>query len=383
MSDTFTETTTKSWSSRLGESFKGIFGGIILLLLGTYLLFWNEGRTVNNKRAFKEGAEVVISVPTDKIDSKNEGKLVYISGASVTNDFVSDPDFGVAVNAISLKRSVEMFQWEESSESVSKKKLGGSEETTTKYTYTKVWSASLNKSDDFKKPEKHENPFDFPYKKSDFYAQNVNVGAFNLSSELISTMAGDEAFHIKKEKLPEIEGIRIANNQFYVGEGSPSKPKIGDISVGFTLVKPHAVSIIAKQVGNSLNAYTTKNGKSIQMLTDGIVSSEQMFKSAIESNKTLGWILRLVGLFVIFLGFSTILKPLSTIADVVPFLGNIVGMGSGLISLVLSLIIGSVAIAIAWIFFRPVIGISLLAGAAVLIVFIFTRKKKVTESKVL
>lgn len=39
----YTETTTQSWGSRLGDSLKGIIVGIILFIVSFPLLFWNEG----------------------------------------------------------------------------------------------------------------------------------------------------------------------------------------------------------------------------------------------------------------------------------------------------------------------------------------------------
>lgn len=39
-----TEVQTESYFSRLGNSFKGIGGGLLLFLIAFPLLFWNEGR---------------------------------------------------------------------------------------------------------------------------------------------------------------------------------------------------------------------------------------------------------------------------------------------------------------------------------------------------
>jgi high-affinity Fe2+/Pb2+ permease len=67
-----------------------------------------------------------------------------------------------------------------------------------------------------------------------------------------------------------------------------------------------------------------------------------------------------------FIGFAAILKPISTLGSVIPFLGNVLGAGTSIIAFLLAFIISFVVIAIAWIFFRPILGISLLviAGAA-------------------
>lgn len=57
------------------------------------------------------------------------------------------------------------------------------------------------------------------------------------------------------------------------------------------------------------------------------------------------------------------MRPLSILGSVVPFIGNLIGMGTGLISFVLAGAISLVVIAIAWIVVRPALGITLLVLA--------------------
>ena len=61
-----------------------------------------------------------------------------------------DGTFGVSVNAIMLNRNVEVYQWVEEQKSEKVKKLGGSEETITTYTYKKEWKPNLIDSKQFK-----------------------------------------------------------------------------------------------------------------------------------------------------------------------------------------------------------------------------------------
>ena len=49
-----TVTTTTSWGSRVGSSFKGVFGGLILVVAAVGTLFWNEGRTIKRTKALEE-----------------------------------------------------------------------------------------------------------------------------------------------------------------------------------------------------------------------------------------------------------------------------------------------------------------------------------------
>ena len=64
-----------------------------------------------------------------------------------------------------------------------------------------------------------------------------------------------------------------------------------------------------------------------------------------------------------WIGSSMIFKPISVLADVLPFLGSIAGAGIGLITGIISLVLSFITIAIAWLFCRPLIAIGLLVVA--------------------
>ena len=136
--DSYTEVTSTSWFSRLGDSFKGIGTGFLLIIAATALLWWNEGRTVRTGDAIVEAQLATEPMPAiTKVDSAFEGKMVYATGRAVTKDELTDPVFGVKVNAIKLRRKVEYYQWVEHRRSEKRQKLGGGEETVTTYTYSR------------------------------------------------------------------------------------------------------------------------------------------------------------------------------------------------------------------------------------------------------
>ena len=90
-----TVTTSQSWFSRIGSSIKGVFTGIILILIAIGLLFWNEGRTVKMKKALNEGQSAVVEANIDEVNSDQEGKLIHLSGQLETKDVLRDDVFGV------------------------------------------------------------------------------------------------------------------------------------------------------------------------------------------------------------------------------------------------------------------------------------------------
>ena len=116
----YTTTTKQSYGNRVSKSFKGIGSGILLFIIGTVLLFWNEGRAVRTAQSLAEGSKSVISVSSDKVDSGNEQKLVHLTGLATTKETLKDSIFNVSEkNAIKLIRHVEMYQWKEHKKSES------------------------------------------------------------------------------------------------------------------------------------------------------------------------------------------------------------------------------------------------------------------------
>ena len=92
-----------------------------------------------------------------------------------------------------------------------------------------------------------------------------------------------------------------------------------------------------------------------------------MFKHGQDENRVMTWILRALGLLMMFIGFRVAMSLLEVIADVVPFIGNIIGAGASLIALVCTLTLAPVIIAVAWLFYRPLVAIIALAVGAALV----------------
>lgn len=151
------------------------------------------------------------------------------------------------------------------------------------------------------------------------------------------------------------------------------------MKIGFKEVPDTVVSIIAQQSGSTFKAFQTKAGNALEMLEVGTKDAAAMFAEAQSANKMMTWFLRLGGWILLAIGFSMVFKPLSVIADVVPFIGNIGGAGTGIIAFLLSAILSLVVIAIAWLFYRPVLGITLLllaVGVAVLLGIMIGKARK-------
>jgi len=379
MSDQFTEVTTKSWGSRLMDSIRGLFLGLILIIGSLILLWWNEGRAIHTENDLKDGSKNVVHLQTNVPLPENEDKLVHLTGTVNTTDTLNDPDFNIYTNAIALKRNVLIYQWKETSEEITEKNLGGAETTTTTYSYSKNWVSNKINSDNFKKPEGHVNNSAYSYENSSYEAENVFIDSFKLSKEVIDNISNFETFALDSNS--KNGSYKISSNTIYLGSGNlENNPQIGDVKISFEVVKSsQLVSIISKQSQNTLVPFVGKNGSTINELSFGEVSADVMFKEAISSNRTLTWILRLVGLVLCIFGFNLLFNPLVIIGDFVPFIGSIVGIGTGFLSTILGMIFSFVTVAIAWFFYRPIISIILISVVVLLFIFLLYRRKAIKK----
>ncbi len=377
MSDTHTTVTSQSWFSRIGSSISGTLFGLLLFLAAFVVLFWNEGRAVKTHKMLQEGAGAVISVESSSIDAANEGKLVHISGLATTGDELTDPIFEVTVNALKLHRSVEMYQWHESKSSETKKKLGGGTETVTTYSYSKKWSESLIDSSAFQKGG-HDNPDAMIMESERWQAENVTLGAFRLTSSQVGGVSNEVQIPLTKDNKikKQIAGkARLEGGTMYLG--SKKHNKIGDFRIRLFQVLPTNVSIVAGQAGDSFASWKSQAGGSIAMLHTGIVPAAQMFEAAEAANTATTWILRFVGLMMMFMGLKMIVRILSVLADIVPFFGNIVGTGTSIIAFLVALVFALITIAVAWVFYRPLIAGGLIVAAIAVLGVAVMRGKKV------
>ena len=399
MSDesSYTEVTSTNWFSRLGNSFKGIGTGILLIVAATVLLWWNEGRTVRTGDAIAEAQMVTEPIPSiDKIDSAFEGKMVYATGRAVTKDELTDPVFGVKVNAIKLRRKVEYYQWVEHSKSEKRTKLGGGEETVTTYSYSAEWVDSPVNSQSFKTREGHENKTRINSENMSWLAPNVTFGAYRFPEFLSRSIGGEKPLDISLTDTQRAElqkaffapnasldasqvvgqqgasMIHTQTNTIYVGR-EPGSPSIGDVRVTFFETPAAEVSILAKVNGDTFVPFRASNGNTFSRLSMGVQDMNSMFDAAKSSNATTAWLLRGLGVVLCIAGFGMIFAPLKVLADVIPLLGSIVGAGTGLVAGLLGSAWSLVIIAIAWIRFRPVLGFCLLGAALTLVILLFIK----------
>lgn len=355
------EVTTVSWFSRIKDAFIGIFVGLALIIAAIVLLFWNEKNILHTAQSLEQTQKILLSVPNKPINPQNNLKVVYLSGMASTEDVLDDELLGLEINAIKLSRNVEMYQWEEKTETKTESQLGGSEKKITSHTYKKIWSDQLIDSSSFKSQEGHQNPSIMPITSQKQYAETVYVGDFLLPETLISEIDQSKPVNLSKvdkEALKEEfkKPVSLMNSQLYLGKDA-QMPAIGDLRINVSAVYPQNVSVIGQQTEDTLAPYLAPAGETVLLLSTGILTPELMIKDALSQNTMMAWIFRLASLLMLIAGFSLILKPLVILADVVPFIGSIVGFGTGFIGFICGVSVWVVFVAIAWFATRPLLSL--------------------------
>lgn len=370
MSDSFREVTSVSWFGRIKRAVGGVIFGLLLVVLMVIGLFWNEGRAVQTARSLAEGSGAVVSVGADSVDAANDGKLVHVSGPVTASDGLADPDFGIAAQGLRLSRTAEMYQWKEESKSETEKKLGGGEETVTTYSYSKVWDDSQIDSSDFKKPDGHQNPPMEIHSKT-FQIPDGKLVAFDLDTPVLDRIEGDKDYSLASSQAAAIKAaytgtkpINVVDGKIYLGADTTS-PALGDYRIGYELAPLGVISIVARQAGSRFQPYQTVAGDELLMVDTGDVPAAKMFAHAVSENTIITWLLRAVGLLLLTIGFALFLSPIGVILDVIPFLGSIARMGTGIIAFFLAILVGTTTIAIAWFWYRPVLAAGILAAGVI------------------
>ena len=144
-----------------------------------------------------------------------------------------------------------------------------------------------------------------------------------------------------------------------------TRPRLGDLRISYEVAATAEATVVARQTGAGFSAFTTSNGRSIEILRDGTIAPAQVFDDAQSGNTTLTWIVRVGGILLLAFGFGLILGPLSVVADVIPFVGALVGGASSMVALAAAALVGSVTIAVAWFAYRPLLAAGLIAAGFV------------------
>lgn len=270
-----------------------------------------------------------------------------------------DAALGVgAAGLLRLKRTVEMYAWVESKETQTHKNLGGSETKETTYSYHKEWTAQPGDSAHFHAPNNHRNP-PMPLNSATVDASGVTLGTWHVDPGLLGEVSPFVPFSVADAAPPA--GYRKLGDTFYRGQDGDN-PAIGDIRVSYQAVPAQTMSVVAADTSGTLAPFTATNGYRIALARAGVIPAAEMFREQTQSESLLTWILRGVGFLMMLVGLMLAANPLAVLVGVIPFLEGLVEVGIFLLALFIAVPTTLFVIALAWLVYRPLIGMALIAA---------------------
>ncbi|MGA2070314.1 MAG: TMEM43 family protein [Sedimentisphaerales bacterium] len=268
--------------------------GLFFFILGVaivvgYEIYW--ARVVVPER---KSLATAVSVSFDKLDPQNDGKLIYVVGKLAGAENLTDSEFGVAVNALRLRRRVWMYQWEQGG--VRSKSSYGVEDShgntttllkTRTYDYSKDWSEKVIDSRSFYNAG-HDNPVTKEIPDRAVAAAKITLGVFSIAPELVEQIDSFQTVPVSDKNLsataePLRAKAKFAGDEIYFGT-NPDQPAIGDLKVKFEFAPPATASVIARQNGNNLLPYQVANAGSVALLRVGKYSLPEMVAQFAKTN---------------------------------------------------------------------------------------------------
>lgn len=384
-------TQVRSYSERVGQSSTGALLGIALVGGSAFLLWWNEHRAVEQQQSLGEMKNQVVEASQARVNPKDEGKWVHVTGPVVSDEFVHDDEYNIPSSAssappvpsapplptpsalpafpssntplinpsfssqppayedvvrgvddfkrspyIRLRRETQMYQWLEESQQSVNNKTGGKQEVKTTTTYKKDWSSVHQDSARFRMQEGHENPPSIPTSSNSFQPDAVSVGDFLVSGEITRAL---EEKNVTPSTL-EINGqvVRRVGEWIYVTASSNRPPQIGDVRVRFFAApQGEVMSVVGRQRNGWLVApsdHIGQNSASASPLCrPGHWTAAEILESASQQEQLVTSLLRLVGIIGSIASFRMFLDPVVTVGAVVPLVSSILGAGATALSI--------------------------------------------------
>ncbi|KAM9758258.1 transmembrane protein 43 [Menidia menidia] len=364
---------------RLSDTTGGAVLGVGLFFLSVYVLFTNEGRALRIASSLDEGLSQVVSLGShSSLNLQNDNSLVHLSAPLNTLQPLHDPNYRVTVQAVKLRRQVEMYQWVEYSESKDYQE-NGETKTETTYTYNTEWKSELVNSRHFDREIGHQNPSAMAVESVTVVAPEVRVGPFTLSKGLVEQINNFKTLSLRDFPVFELNPFLSIDDDYFYHTQTPRRPEVGDVRVLFSfaglssensrLGPPQTVSIVAMQRGEKLMPFKTKSGGTLEILYLEELTAEEVFAKEHQSNSMKTWGLRAAGWALMFISIQLVMRIIHTLVDWVPILRELISVGLKIFALCVSSSLSLLVIGAGWLFYRPLVTAAL-AALALLPVFL-------------
>lgn len=330
----YTEVTHTGFFERLLGSLVGGVIGLVLFLGSFALLYWNEGR-----QDMSEVAKTAVAVNANQPAAGQVGKLVAVTGAITTDETLGDAYLQPGPY-IALRRSAQMYAWDEDSHTETKKHAGGSETKVTTYTYDTEWTSSPDNSDHFKRRGGHYNP-PMRVKGETLKVDEAKVGRFELDMDSVGLPSYDDV----TLSAANTKGGVVGGGYLYLNDRG--HPHVGDIRLTYDAVRAGQTVTLFGRLDSATHvaSYQDRSGESLYRAVAG--TKDEAVKTMHGEFVMMTWILRLVGFAMMWGGMCLMTNPINTFMDVLPILGDLGREITGFVSFVIAVPLTVVTILVA------------------------------------
>jgi hypothetical protein len=364
-SDSYSETTSTNGFQEIGKSIVGMFVGLLLFLGSFVLLFCNEGRL-----DLSQAARSAIVIPANAPAPQANGKTVSLSGAIASPEIIGDGKYLKPAAYVALGRTVEMFAWKETIDSHTEKQVGGGKKTTKTYKYTKVWTDKPADSAQFKRSEQYRNPAK-ALNNEIYKVTNAKIGqyAVDLPNLTQPVPMGDcdpgttskpsknaaallrlqpDALVATAAPPAQLSGDRL----LFTGKGTATAPQVGDLRICYTALPNQAkVTLFGKLTGDRVVPARYGNAPFFRIFLGERQTAIGQLKSEYDMQL---WGFRILGFVLMWVGLMLVAGPFSAIANVIPFVGDLVEAVGAFAALIMAFLLSSVTILVSSLLHNPI-----------------------------
>jgi len=392
-----------SYGEKLSGAMCGLCLGLVLFWGGLGTAAWNEYDFVAKQQTLEAGQKALKQANcTSNMDPSLEGQLVHVS-CPISNLGVlgqGDPVLQGIADAdrtgLYVESFMQVYGWIEHSYSETTKVSGGSTRVTTYtyYTYDRQWGTftpefvgNFSKQGETCKAENYGNQcvnwdpkVAEPWWNSSSYelgtaqidiSKNVKVGNYTLPESAITTIGSPKVLEPKCANMTDMScapgTAKLDANTHLVWQQKDSDGNMVDyLQRTYTIYSADAVSILAQQSGDTFVAWESPYDETydIFIFTEGTSAAADMFLNAQAENLGVVWFLRFFTLMIVIVGLVMVTVPLTVVPDIIPCIGPYIGDLFGYVLWAVDCCFGcccwSFVVAIAWLWYRPKIGIPLL-----------------------
>lgn len=278
---------------------------IYIIVLVLVLIFGVKNITAKGNFNIRKIKNEIVELKDNKVDIKNDGKLVIVKGKLNTKDNeLKDNDFIVSLkDTVKLTRNVEIYRYHKERNKV---KTG--------------WESTLDEYEKILHDKKTDVYYTNPVNviNSQTVLQDAYIGDFTVNKELFKELDNNKKYtDLTEEVANKLQYLTKLNNKFYVNKNyyttvKDNKPLISDFRVSFDYLDVNElkdVTIIAKQTSDKLEPYSIDGEKEIFEIYQGNISKKEIIKK-LEGTSIFVKIVSIVLIIVVLiLGYYLFIKP--------------------------------------------------------------------------